>query len=413
MKIRFKPVGAQREFFHDDESKLLHLSAGFGFGKTTILCYKLLKLSMLNKGFSGGLVCPSYTDFKRDVLPAMEGVCDKHRIKYRFHGSDHYFQFPWSNGRLYVATAEKKLRGPNWAYAGINEVTLIPLIRYQEVIGRVRVRNAPCPQIVSSGTPEGISSEYYTIFVENPWKGAKILYGDTRENAENLEQGYIERVMSTYPTQLIDAYIKGLWVNLSGNRFYFSYDPLKNDTHYEPDSDLHYHCAMDFNVDPFCASIWQNRGQQWVAVDEVMLEHGAGYNTQNMIDALKVRGYNQSNTYIYPDPAGQARTTKGMPDVEILRRAGYEVRVKSSAPRMRERQINMNNLFEKGIIKINGNRCKSLKRDFLAVEQDPVTLEKAKKNPKLTHFSDGADYMFDVLLPFQGHRTKNIIQTIR
>jgi len=413
VKIKFKPVGAQREFFSDDDTRLLHLSAGFGFGKTTILCYKILKLSILNKGFAGGLVCPSYTDFKRDVLPSMEGVCDKHGIKYRFHGSDHYFEFPWSNGRLYVATAEKKLRGPNWAYAAINELTLIPLIRYQEVIGRVRVRNAPNPQIVSSGTPEGLASDYYEAFVEKPWKGTKILYGDTRENAENLEAGYIERVMSTYPSQLIDAYIRGLWVNLAGNRFYFEYDPLKNDADNEPDLNQPFIVAMDFNVDPFTASIWQFDGHSFRGLDEVVLEGGEGYKTENMITALKLRGYNGKNSIICPDPAGKNRNTSGRTDVEILQSAGYEVKVRAAAPRFRERQVNMNKLFEKGRIIPHKTKQPKTRKDFMAVEIDPVTLEKVKKNPKLTHLSDGVDYMVDIYAPFNDHRTSYTNTRIR
>ena len=413
MKIKFKPVGAQREFFHDDLTQILHLSAGFGFGKTTILLYKLLKLSRLNFPFHGGLVVPTFTDFKRDVMPAFETIFNKHRIRARFHGSDHYYQFPWSPGRLYVATAERKLRGPNWAYAGINELTLIPFIRFQEVIGRVRVKGSRAPQIVSSGTPEGIASEYYTAFVESPVSGSKILYGDTRENAENLDPGYVERVLASYPQALADAYIRGLWVNLAGNRFYFSYDPKANDARTLPDPTLPYLIAMDFNVDPFCASVWQLWGDRFVGFDEIVLEGGAGYKTENMITALRQRGYDHRNSVICPDPAGKNRNTSGRTDVEILQAAGYEVKVKASAPRFRERQINMNKLFEQKRIIVNPETQPKTKKDFMAVEIDPITLEKIKKNPKLTHLSDGVDYMVDIYAPFNDHRTQNTVSRIR
>lgn len=407
MKIKFDPVGAQRDFFHDDTSKLLHLSAGFGFGKTTILLYKLLKLSKLNAPFHGGLVVPTYTDFKRDVMPAFETLFDKHKIKARFHGSDHYYNFPWTTGRLYIATAERKLRGPNWSYAGINELTLIPMIRYQEVIGRVRVKGAKAPQIVSSGTPEGIASEYYTAFVENPFKGSRILYGDTRENAHNLDAGYIENVLSSYPKALADAYIRGLWVNLAGNRFYFSYDPIKNDNpNIKYDESLPVLAGMDFNVHNFCISFWQRQGNKIRLFDEIRLDGGEGYDTKRAIQAMEAKGYGPYNTIIYPDPAGNARSTKGLPDIKILENHGYQCRVRKAAPRFRERQLNVNALFERGVIEINP-ACKGMKKDLMAVEQDKVTLEKRKNNPELTHFSDGMDYLIDIEFPFQGHRTKN------
>lgn len=413
MKINFKPVGAQKEFFNDDLTKLLHLSAGYGFGKTTILLYKILKLSRLNFPFHGGLVVPTYTDFKRDVMPSFENIFEKHKIRARFHGGDHYYNFPWTTGRLYITTAERKIRGPNWAYAGINELTLISMERYREVIGRVRVKGARAPQIVSSGTPEGLASEYYESFVEKPIKNSKILYGDTRENAHNLDPGYIDMVLSSYPKALADAYIKGLWVNLAGNRFYFEYDPVRNDALTKPRTDLPFLIGMDFNVEFLSASVWQYFNNKFYGLDEIVLEGGEGFKVENMIKALEAKGYGPHNSIICPDPAGKSRNTSGKTEVEILEQAGFQVRTRAAAPRFRERQINMNKLFELGRIIVHPENQKKTKKDFMAVECDPHSLEKIKKNPKLTHLSDGVDYLVDLYSPFNDHRSKNTVSTIR
>jgi hypothetical protein len=96
-----------------------------------------------------------------------------------------------------------------------------------------------------------------------------------------------------------------------------------------------------------------------------------------------------------------------------MRRAGYEVRMKNVAPRFRERQLNVNNRMEKGLIKINPTKCPKLKKDLLAVETDPVTMEKIKKNLKLTHASDAMDYLVDILRPFKDHRNTVSTRTIR
>lgn len=412
-KLTSSFVGAQWDFIDDDKTKFLHLSAGYGFGKTRTLCYKLLKLSKLNLNKNGGLVVPSYTDFTRDVKIAMEDIFHENNIKAKYHGQEHAYSFPWTRGKLYVATAEKKLRGPNWAYAGINEVTLIPMERYREVIGRVRIKHAQAPQIVSSGTPEGIASEYYTAFVEKPLSNSKILYGDTRDNAHNLDPGYVQSIIDSYPSQLIDAYLKGLWVNLSGNRFYFGYDPKRNDCNIERDDELINHIGIDLNVDPLCSNVWQERDGKLICVDEVVLEGGDGYKTENLLEAFKARGYTPNNSILYPDPASKARGTKGDPDSEIMRRAGFQVRMKSVAPRFRERQLNVNNRMEKMQIMINTNKAPKLKKDLLAVETDPVTLEKIKKNLKLTHASDAMDYLIDILMPFKDHRNTVSTHTIR
>ncbi len=398
-------VGAQHDFMSDLTTKFLHLSAGYGFGKSRTLVYKVLLLSYLNKGHAGGIVVPSYTDFTRDVKIAFEEVFHENNIQADYHGSEHKYKLPWTKGALYVATAEKKIRGPNWAYAGINELTLISLERYREVIGRVRIKEAKYPQICSSGTPEGLASDYYEIFVEKPWTGSRILYGDTRENAHNLNPEYITNLYNSYPKTLLDAYMKGLWVNLQGNRFYFAYDSRVNDHNDNPSTELPFIIAMDFNVAYFCASVWQFDGHTYRGFDEIILEGGDGYKTENMISALKARGYMPTNSVVCPDPAGKNRNTSGRPDVEILRTAGYQVKVRAAAPRFRERQINMNKLFELNRIRPHATRQPKTRKDFMAVEIDPASLEKIKKNEKLTHLSDGADYMCDIYTPFNDKRS--------
>ncbi len=414
-KFRFKwnPVGTQYDFYKDDTTKFLHMSGGYGSGKSKTLCHKLLKLSKLNAPYPGGLVVPSYSDFTRDVKVALEDIFHESNINAEYHGGEHRYKLPWTKGYLYIATAEKKIRGPNWAYAGINELTLINLERYREVIGRVRIKGASHPQIASSGTPEGLASDYYEIFVEKPWKDSRILYMDTRDNAHNLNPAYIQSLYDTYPAQLIDAYLKGLWVNLKGNRFYFAYDSKLNEKQNKPREHQNFIAAMDMNVDPFCVSIWQLWGNKFVGMDEIILEGGEGYKVENMIAAMQARGYGPINTEICPDPSAKNRNVTGKTVAQILKDAGYKVNMKPAAPRFRERQINMNNLFEKQLIEVNPVTQPKTKKDFMAVEVDPITFEKSKSNPKLTHFSDGVDYMVDIYAPFNRHKAATYTAGIR
>lgn len=414
-RIRFKKNGPQKEYFDDDHSKYLHFSGGFGSGKTYGLCMKLLKLSYLNKDLPGGLVVPSFPEFSKDVLPTMEEILDDNKVRYRYHKNMHYFTFPWSKGKLYVTTAEKKIRGPNWAYAGINELTLIKFVRYKEVLGRVRVKKAKFPQVVSNGTPEGIASPYYEFFVEKPKPTAHIIYADTRANAHNLQDDYIATLEESYDPIMLDAYLKGLWVNMTGNRFYYSYEPHRNDdkTLVEDENQV-VHVSMDFNINPMTAVIWQKDGNEMHAIDEITLGGTQGANTKNMCDALKARGYHPDRTIIYPDPAGKARSTKGPSDITILQNEGFiQIRVRNAAPRFRHRQLNTNNLLSKGILVINPDKCPKLKKDLIGVEQDPITMEKLKDNPELTHYSDGLDYMCDILFPLSGTKPDSRQSKIR
>jgi hypothetical protein len=382
-------------------------------GKSYALCHKILKLSMINKDIPGGFMSPTLKEFKRDCLPIFEEILDTAGVKFHYNKTDLYFQFPWTKGKLYVVSGETKIRGPNWGYAGVNELTLIDLVRYKEIIGRVRVRNAKCPQICSVGTPEGYTNEYYEYMIEKPRHKFRIIYGSTKDNEQNLGEDYIESLRSSYDTAMQQAYIEGLWINMSGNRFYYSYDPKRNDDPTIEEIDWQQvHVGLDFNVSPMAATVWQFREGKLFCFDEITLYDA---DTKKMCDALKSRGYTPDRTILYPDPSGKARSTKGDPDIKILEDYGgfTEIRFRTKAPGFRMRQLNTNNLFEKGLIKIHPDKAPRLRKDFMAVEQDKVSLEKIKDNLEYTHHSDGFDYLCDILFPFSGKKPTVHSVTVR
>lgn len=414
--IRYRKNKHQKEFHDDYLSKRLHMSTGFGGGKTYALIMKMLHLSKLNRHIHGGLMCPSYTEFTKDVKPLFEQIFDEQRIPLQYQGSEHYYTFPWTKGRLYIVSARDKIRGPNWGYAGVNELTLCPLVRYKELLGRVRVKRAKFPQVASVGTPEGEASEYYEYMIENPRENFRIIYGDTTDNIDNLNEDYVKDLEQDYDTIMQDAYIRGLWVNMTGNRFYYSYRPDRNDDESIVLNEYStVHISMDFNVNPMACNMWHFDGRYLRAFDEITLENlEGGADTRKMGKALIARGFDPDEVIIYPDPAGHARSTKGQPDIKILEDMGFiNIRSRRKAPGMRTRQLNVNNLLEKSIIKINPKKCPRLKKDLSGVEQDLVTLEKVKKNMKLTHHSDGLDYLCDILFPFSGKRARSRIERLR
>jgi len=403
----------QIEFHEDITSKFLHLSTGYGGGKTYALCMKAIQLSFLNKDMPGGLVAPDFADMEKDIIPSLDDIMSRHRIKYAYRAG-RYIQFPWTKSRLYLASGKKRIRGPNWAYALINEVTLIPYIRYQEIISRVRLKRARCPQIASSGTPEGFGTDYHEHLVEKPFSDrVRVIFGSTHDNAHNLNPDYIASLESSFDKTMQDAYIRGLFVNMVGNRFYYSYSEKNEDKGILPfDGEEPVHCFLDFNVEFMTATVWRFDGSRLHGIDEIVIPDNA--DTRKMCQALKARGYHPGNTTIYPDPSGNSRSTKGSSDVEILKQEGYsEIKIRSTAPRFRQRQLSANNLLEKGVIKIHPDRMPSMRKDFLAVTQDTATFEKSKENKKLTHASDGFDYGIDFLFPFSGKRSGVVVEKYR
>lgn len=424
--IRSKLNPHQAEYMEDVKSKFLHLSSGFGGGKSYVLCLKSFQLSQLNKGIVGGCVVPTISDFKKDLLPLYEEILETNRIKYRYHRTDKWFRFPWSKGKMHIATAEKKIRGPNWGWAVANEVTLISHERFKEMIGRVRVKNAQNPQIAMSGTPEGTGHWLHEELIEEPLKNSRIIYGDTRDNLENLSPDYIDTLMDSYDEIMLDAYLRGLFVNMTGSRYYYAYDPKKNDNKEieQLPNELVY-VTLDYNVSPMVSTFWNliplfnregvplldSRGHQIKrarAFDQAVIEDGA--DIYRMMAAWDEYGLEKHSTIIYPDPAGRNRNIAvegAKSNNQLLKEEGWQVKVKTSAPRHRSRQLGVCNMLAKGYIQVHPTKCKALKKDLEAVEQDKATLEKVKSNPKLTHASDGMDYFIDIEFPFSGKKPES------
>lgn len=409
-KIIYRRNPHQEEFHTDDKTRNLHLSGGFGAGKTHALVQKSFDLSIKNRHFDGGLVVPSFPEFKRDFLPVLEDIAHLNHIDFQYHGQDHYIRYPWSKGKIWVQSAENKIRGPNWAFALLNEVTLMKEVTYKEAVGRVRVKGAPNPQIASVGTPEGDDHWAYDRFIGAPKANHKIIYGDTRDNAVNLDPMYIQSLYDSYDSIMIDAYLRGLFINMKGNRFYYAYNQKNEDKEIEFIKDFPILIGMDFNVNPMTASLWHkviiDGKTRLIGFDEIYI---MGADTKKMCQAIKARNYNPEHCVIYPDPAGKNNRTSGKSDIQILNDEGFHnVTYKTTAPRFRERQLNMNNLLEKEIILLNPLKMPRTKKDLQSVQQNPIDLGKEKKNPELTHLSDGLDYLCDNEFPFKHKRTATV-----
>lgn len=403
IKWRYRKNPHQKEFHDDITSKFLHLSGGFGSGKTFGLVYKCIQLSWLNKDIPGGMVAPDFADLEKDVIPVLEEIFDRHRVKFKYRAG-RYLQFPWTKAKIYLASAKKRLRGPNWGWAVVNEVTLMPYVRYKEVVGRVRIKRSKYPQIASSGTPEGFGSEYHKHFIKKPFSPKlRVVYGSTRANQNNLAEDYIPSLESSFDRAMLEAYLDGLFVNMTGNRFYYNYTEKNEDRSLKYDPEQEVYACFDFNVQFMTVTFWQERGARLAAVDEIVIENNA--DTAKMCRVMLEKGYLPDNTIIVPDPSGNARSTKGKSDVQIIEESGFYRVMKTKAPKMRTRQLNAANLMEKKVIMINPDKCPTLQDDFLGVTQDPNTNEKNKENPALTHASDGADYLIELKFPFSGRRS--------
>ena len=114
-----------------------------------------------------------------------------------------------------------------------------------------------------------------------------------------------------------------------------------------------------------------------------------------MVQEIKSKYPNQK--YIaYPDPANQRHTSALSTDHDILRKGGFEVRVKHKAPRIVDSVNAVNKAMDYTVIDPS---CKEFIKDLEQVVLREGTREIDKSNKSLTHLTDAFRYSIDYEFP--------------
>lgn len=408
--IIYKPLDAQRRFHFSKKAKV-YLSAGLGFGKTFSLCMKMFQLCSANEGLPGGLLVPNLKMFKRDVLPTVKDICRENNIDYVYNQQDTAFYFSETDTQVYIFHSEDhgdSIRGPNLAFGLINEVTMCDKGAFDAFLARVRLKKATLLQLAMSGTPEGFSNWVYEYFIENPREDTDLIFGRSLDNT-HVHESYFDNLKASYDTLMQKQYIDGQFINLSGSGALWAFNRFKHtDPQAERIEGAPIWVSLDFNVNPMAATIWnrmpQESGKLLRAFDEVCLNSS---DTFEMAQVLKDK-YG-TNITIFPDPAGDARSTKsrGYTDISILREAGFkDIRYKKAITSVRDCLNASNNLLDKGLIEIHP-RCKNFIADAeqCTLKSGGLEIEK-NKNPLRSHWLDGFKDMIDYEFPIIKNSSK-------
>lgn len=399
IKIKYDQLSFQKEF-HESLKPKVYLSAGYGAGKTYSLIMKVLKLMGQNPTLSGGLLAPTYKMFKRDVLPTFKDICGHSGIKFRFNKSDSEFTFPQVGATVYVFHSEDdgdSIRGPNLAWGAINEVTMVSKGAFDAFLARIRLNKAKVRQLVMSGTPESFNWAY-DYFIAEQRSDTDLIFGNTREN-KYIAPDYVKMLEESYDKLMAEQYIDGKFVNLTGNRAAWAFDRKKHvSTEATKEIGWPILVSMDFNINPMSAVLWQDFSGNLVAFDEISL---MGSNTHEFCRVLREKLGGSNDVTIYPDPAGQSRSTKsnGKSDIDILKEHGFrDIRHKSASPTIRDALNALNNMLDKDRIRINPI-CKQFIGDLEQCVIKAGGFEIDKRDPKRTHWIDGAKYFIDYEYP--------------
>lgn len=338
---------------------------GYGSGKTWVgcqsKCIHFVKFPKITQGYFG----PTYPHIRDIFYPTIEEVAHSFGLTTEIREGNrevHYY-----NGGRYVGTTIARsmdnpgsIVGFKIGHALVDEFDVMERLKsttaWRKIVARMRYKDDRLRNGIDvTTTPEGFK-ETYRLFVEEVSKKPQLYakYGmvqaSTYQNAKNLPADYIQSLLDAYPEELVNAYVMGQFVNLTTGTVYRSYNRYRHASHETVKPKEPLHIGMDFNVGKMAAVVYVVRLDGWHAVAEVT----KGMDTPHMIESLKLRWPNNPIA-IYPDASGQNTSSKSASDsdVSLLRAAGFTVHVNPANPRVRDRILATNKLFETDRLFVN------------------------------------------------------------
>lgn len=381
---------------------------GFGSGKTWVGCAALCKHSWERPRISAGYFAPSFPQIRDIFYPTIEEVAHdwglKVKIKQGNKEVDVYSGRDYRNTIICRSMNEPQtIVGFKIGHAMVDELDVMPTHKaeqaWRKIIARMRYKVDGLKNGVDvTTTPEGFKFTYQQ-FVKEVREKPRLagLYGliqaSTYDNELNLPDDYIPSLFESYPKQLISAYLRGLFVNLTSGSIYPDFDRVLNNSFESVQESEPVLVGMDFNRLKMSAVVYVLRDGWPIAVDEVT----DGRDTPYMAKLLKERYQAKGNAVtIVPDASGANSSSKNASesDISILRDAGLTVSVNASNPAVADRINAVNALICNGDgirrLKVNVLRCpkltESLEQQIYDNNGEP------DKKSGLDHLNDAAGY---------------------
>jgi hypothetical protein len=361
------------------------LVGGYGSGKTYIGALRAIYLSERNRGIPGMYVSPTYKLAKKTIIPTLKEILNAANISYRFNASDHEFYIHNWDGIIWIGSGDDpdSLRGPNLAWAGIDEPFIQKLEVLEQMLARVRVLGAT-DELFLTGTPEELNWGYDVAMNPDDKYDVDYVYASTLDNPYT-SQRFKDSLLSAYTKEQISAYIEGKFVNLTKGMVCKGFDRTKHVVE-RADTDkmikeLPIYSGDDFNVDYMSKIFFFDIGGHIHYFDEIRLENS---NTFEMA-ALARQKYPTSEV-CYPDSTGGYRKSSSVKsDHQILIDYGFQVLCRSTNPPVKDRINAYQRLLNDGRISMDP-KCKH----FIADNERMVW-----KNGKIDESDPNRKHMFD------------------
>lgn len=400
----------QAIFLNGLNTKYRAYVGGFGSGKTFVGCLDLLMFAGQHPGTNQGYFAPTHPDIRDIFYPTIEEAGVLLGFTTDVNKSEKVVSL-YRNGTHYGTITCRSMHDPasivgfKIARALVDEIDLMATDKaetaWNKIVARLRL---VIPGVVNgigvTTTPEGFKF-VYKRWAEDPSESYSMVQASTHENRKYLPDDYIATLEETYTPELVDAYVRGQFVNLKSGTVFNSFDRRKCRSREVIKEKEPLKIGMDFNVTNMSAVIYVMRDKVWHAVSEL----SGIYDTPAMIQTIKEK-WPEHHISVYPDASGGSRKTvdASISDISLLEQAKFAVYANKSNPLVKDRVISANMAFSNGLLMVNDSECPEYAKCLEQLAYDTNGIPDKKSN--LDHLPDAGTYPIAFAMPVRKPATK-------
>lgn len=387
MTVKKIALTASQAQFVALESPFSLFCGGYGSGKS----YTMGFCSVMDAHHSANAVIslyePDYSLIKTVAYPNVEHFLNEFGIRYKLNQQDHaiYTSNPGVGDFVFKSMDNPETLVGYESYSShLDELDTLTEEKARRAWQKIMGRNRQNPKGVDERykkwsdqnkrfecvnriraytTPEGFKF-CYKMWGQNKNPDFQMVKGKTEDNP-TLSEAYLRQLRESYPSNLIEAYLNGEFVNLTSGSVYHCYDRKLHNSLEEIHHGETLYIGCDFNVGKTSATVYvrRNGGQDWHAVDEMtgMLD------TPEMIRVIQARYQSKGHSIImYPDSTGAGRhnTNANTSSIAMLAAAGFQIRAKAKNPLVVDRINATNKMFSDNRLFVNSIKCPEVARCF-------------------------------------------------
>lgn len=412
----FWPYPYQRDFIFDlpstlkaerEDVFLFGFIGGIGSGKTRAGAEKFGDLCWRNRGVTGAILGPTYRMLEDSTKLMFFKVLAEKGLSYKYRASDNSIILFGDTKILFRSMDNPEhLRGTEFGHFWMDEPGQMPdPMAFNIVMGRMRDAKAPEPCGLITTTPNGLNWLYDELVTKARENKAKLYHGTSEQNV-SLADGYVDRLKVLYDERFYAQEVLGKFIDIFAGQAYWNFERASSiSDEFDYDPALPIALCVDFNVDPMCWNIIQQRRYRDgrvidTCVDEIHVRTASTELTCK--EFLNRYGAHKMGVNVHGDATGHARTTAATrTDYQIIREM-----LEKALPAVEVCTGRFNPSVTDSIAAVNARlknaagarafyvhpRCKETIRDFERVSFVSGTRELDKSQKDLTHHSDAVRY---------------------